>query len=61
MALYKAVYFFGNVMRDFLDVDMAAFTFYLGMNTVIEDILINIKEPHFAFFINPAYTGVFVA
>jgi hypothetical protein len=61
MALDKAVYFLGRVMRDLFDVCMAAFTFYLGVDAVIKDIFVDVVELHLAFFINPAYTGILVA
>jgi hypothetical protein len=61
MAFNETVDFFGRVMRYFFDVSMAAFTFYLGMDTVIEDIFIDIKELHVAVSINDADTGILMS
>ncbi len=61
MAFDKAVDFLGFFVRNLLDICVTAFTFYLCVNTVVEDVLIYIKEPHLAFFINTAYARILMA
>ena len=58
MTLYETVDFIGRVMRYFLDVSMAAFTFDSGVDTIIKDIFIHIKESEVTVFINPAYAWI---
>ena len=48
-------------MRNLFDVGMAPFTFYLGMNTVHENTLVNVKEPELTVLTDPAEAGVLVA
>lgn len=44
-----------------LDVGVAAFTFYFGMHALVEYVFVYKQKPEFAFFIDPAEAGVFVA
>jgi hypothetical protein len=48
-------------MRNLLDIGMASFTFYLGVNTGHEDIFVNVKEPELAVLTDSAEAGVLVA
>lgn len=61
MTLNKAVDFFGGFMRNFSNVRMASFAFYLGVHTVAKDGFIDIKEFELSFSIDDADTGILVS
>jgi hypothetical protein len=58
MAFDQAVDLFGRIMRDLLYISMTSFAFDFGMDTVIKDVFIDIKESQVALFINPAYARI---
>jgi hypothetical protein len=48
-------------MRNLLDIGMASFTFYLGMNTLHENIFVNVKKPELPVLADSAEARVLVA
>ena len=61
MALGQTIDLLGRLVRYFLNVRMASFTFDFGMHALVEYIFVYKQEPEFTFFIHPAEAGIFVA
>ena len=61
MALGQAVDFFRRLMWNLLDVRMASFAFYFGMNAIVKYSFVDVQESEIAFLIHSAQTGIFMA
>jgi len=58
MTFDETVNLFGRFMWDLFYIIMASFAFDFGMDTIIKDVFIDIKESQVAVFIDPAYPRI---
>ncbi len=61
VTLLGAVYFFGRIMRDVIDIIMAILAFVTTMGAGFEQLGVDVKQPESTLLVNPAHAPMLMA